>query len=398
MKSFLTTAIIISILSMSNIYAQDMRAEIGGNNASNGFSVINAAGDTLFRVTGEGNIGFGKGNPEYLLDVFQKFGDVARSINLRAGSRPNSDGGSINLYAGDGGTNGDFLGGEINIVGGDGTREGGGSIHILGGNKTLGTPNGMGGSIFIKSGDAPGPSNNHGGNINIETGIGGSGGGNIRLLTGANSMSSGNILIQTGSGPNQGGSISIVTGATQAAVLSLRTTSRYGYCGDIIIEPGDISQEYSGDGGNIQLNPGLGANGGSNGLVLVNGSGTYTGSWTQASDERFKKNIKPLKNSLEQIEQLNPISYELRKDEFPEKKFTDEEQIGLIAQEVEKVIPVLVKTDSDGYKLIDYSKINVLLIEAIKEQQKSIDELRKEIELLKSKSGTELSSSVLTSN
>lgn len=396
MKSILFSAIIISFLSLSNIYAQDMRAEIGGNTASNGFSVINAAGDTLFRVTGEGNIGFGKGNPEYLLDIFQKFGDVARSINLRAGSRPNSDGGNVNIYAGDGGVNGYYRGGEVNIIGGNGNSESGGPIKVISGNAGTGNPNVGGGNIDIISGNAiVGSGSSHGGHINIMTGRGGYGGGNINLTTGLGSQFSGSISLTTAPGI-QGGNI-LLLAQTETSTIQLRTSHPH-FPGDIIIQPGNVSQENSGNGGNIQLNPGLGANGGADGLVLLNGSGTYTGSWTQASDGRFKKNIKPLENSLEQIEKLNPVSYELKKEELPEKKFSDEGQIGLIAQEVEKVLPVLVKTDSEGYKSIDYSKINVLLIDAIKEQQKSINELRKEIELLKSKSDTEVSSSALSSN
>ena len=49
-------------------------------------------------------------------------------------------------------------------------------------------------------------------------------------------------------------------------------------------------------------------------------------------------------------------------------------QIGMIAQEVEKILPELVNTDSDGYKSVEYSRVVAVLIEAMKEQQKTIDE------------------------
>ncbi len=68
-------------------------------------------------------------------------------------------------------------------------------------------------------------------------------------------------------------------------------------------------------------------------------------------------------------------------------------QIGVIAQEIESVIPEVVKTNDEGYKLVDYSKLTVVLIEVMKEQQKMIEELqeknrelqqlKKEIEELK---------------
>ena len=57
-------------------------------------------------------------------------------------------------------------------------------------------------------------------------------------------------------------------------------------------------------------------------------------------------------------------------------------QMGLIAQEVEKVFPEVVLTDNEGYKSIAYSKMVAVLIEAIKEQQEMIEELKLKIETL----------------
>ncbi len=51
-------------------------------------------------------------------------------------------------------------------------------------------------------------------------------------------------------------------------------------------------------------------------------------------------------------------------------------QVGLIAQEVEEVLPEAVGKSPDGYKTVDYEKLVPVLVEAIKEQQKQIDELR----------------------
>ena len=67
----------------------------------------------------------------------------------------------------------------------------------------------------------------------------------------------------------------------------------------------------------------------------------------------------------------------MRVDEFPQKHFISGKQIGLIAQNVEKVIPEIV-SEVDGYKSIDYAKLVPLLIEGIKEQQKQFDEMKKE--------------------
>jgi hypothetical protein len=53
--------------------------------------------------------------------------------------------------------------------------------------------------------------------------------------------------------------------------------------------------------------------------------------------------------------------------------------VGVIAQEVEKVLPQLVHDRENGYKGVDYAKLTGLLIEAIKEQQKQIDDLKSKL-------------------
>ena len=112
-----------------------------------------------------------------------------------------------------------------------------------------------------------------------------------------------------------------------------------------------------------------------------------TGFISACSDFRFKKQIMPLENSLEKILKLNGVSYYWKGDEFPERNFSDEKQIGLIAQEIEKVYPELVFTDKDGYKSVDYSRLTPILIEAIKELKKEnellADRLQKEIAEIK---------------
>ena len=62
--------------------------------------------------------------------------------------------------------------------------------------------------------------------------------------------------------------------------------------------------------------------------------------------------------------------------------FTEANQMGFIAQEVEKVFPELVFTDKQGYKAVDYPKIMPVLVEAIKDQQVQINELKQKLENL----------------
>jgi len=95
------------------------------------------------------------------------------------------------------------------------------------------------------------------------------------------------------------------------------------------------------------------------------------------SDSRFKKDIIRLNNSLENILSLNWYSYIF--------KSTWKKDIWLIAQEVEEVYPDLVHTWNDWYKSVQYQNLVAPLIEAIKAQQVQIDNLQKEIEVLKNK-------------
>jgi len=92
------------------------------------------------------------------------------------------------------------------------------------------------------------------------------------------------------------------------------------------------------------------------------------------SDLRLKKDIKPLKSALSTLGKLQGKSYRWKDNNEPD--------IGLIAQELEKVIPELVKTDNKGYKSIVYQKLTAVLIEAVKEQQQEINNLSDRIAML----------------
>ena len=117
--------------------------------------------------------------------------------------------------------------------------------------------------------------------------------------------------------------------------------------------------------------------------LTVNGTAwCSSGAWT-GSDIRWKKNISAIGNTLPGVLNLEAVNYNLRTDEFPEMGFESTSQIGLIAQDVEKVFPLLVNTDRNGYKAVAYDKLSAVLVEAIKEQQKQIESQQKEIDELK---------------
>jgi trimeric autotransporter adhesin len=97
------------------------------------------------------------------------------------------------------------------------------------------------------------------------------------------------------------------------------------------------------------------------------------------SDEKFKKNIKPIDKPLEKVMTLEGKTYNWRKDEFKDKDFTNELQYGLIAQEVQKVIPSLVIQSENGELSMNYIGLIPVLIEAMKEQQTQINDLKSRI-------------------
>jgi trimeric autotransporter adhesin len=97
------------------------------------------------------------------------------------------------------------------------------------------------------------------------------------------------------------------------------------------------------------------------------------------SDIRYKKDIEPLQNSLSKILQLNSVSYYFKTEAFKEKNFTNSKQVGLIAQELERIYPEMVSTDKDGYKNVNYTQLIPVLIEGIKTLQKEIDDLKQKI-------------------
>jgi hypothetical protein len=106
------------------------------------------------------------------------------------------------------------------------------------------------------------------------------------------------------------------------------------------------------------------------GVVKINGQ------FFIVSDGRFKKNIEPLQTALDKVMNLKGVRYEWNeKNGFGKRK-----EIGFIAQDVESVIPELVHTDDKGYKSVAYDKLAPVLVEAIKEQQKTIAEKSKIID------------------
>jgi hypothetical protein len=113
-------------------------------------------------------------------------------------------------------------------------------------------------------------------------------------------------------------------------------------------------------------------------MLYVQGNAYSTGSWS-SSDARFKKNIFQIDHSLDKIMNIRGTTFEFRNDEFKDYQFAEGPQFGFIAQELENVFPEVVKTDSNGYKSVNYSSMIPVLLEAVKEQQGIIEKMENEI-------------------
>ncbi|MES1215175.1 MAG: tail fiber domain-containing protein [Bacteroidota bacterium] len=131
------------------------------------------------------------------------------------------------------------------------------------------------------------------------------------------------------------------------------------------------------NGGNV----GIGTN--APGMKLtVNGNILAYGSITP-SDIRYKKNLVPVNNALKKLMSISGYYYSFKANEFPDMGFDTKKQIGVIAQDVEKVAPEVVITLQNGYKAVDYPKLIPLMIEGMKEQQQMIEKQQMQIDELK---------------
>jgi hypothetical protein len=91
------------------------------------------------------------------------------------------------------------------------------------------------------------------------------------------------------------------------------------------------------------------------------------------SDRRFKQNITPIASALDKVTKLQGVTFTWNTKEYPRRFFCEGTQIGLIAQDVETVIPEVVLTDKEGFKSVAYDKLSAVLLEAVKELKKQMN-------------------------
>jgi len=134
-------------------------------------------------------------------------------------------------------------------------------------------------------------------------------------------------------------------------------------------------------GGDIKIEKSLGVGVAANGTT---GRADFSNDVVafSTSDKRLKENIKPLNQALDKVLKISGVEFDWKELTEEEKKTihgNEGHDVGVIAQEIEKVLPEVVHTRDNGYKAVKYEKIVPLLIEAIKEQQEQINELKEKL-------------------
>lgn len=114
-----------------------------------------------------------------------------------------------------------------------------------------------------------------------------------------------------------------------------------------------------------------------NGNVFVNGDFIATGDVIgfYSSDERLKTQIQPIGNALSKVESLDGVTFDWNTEARNSRPHRTRREAGVLAQQVERVLPEVVGTGIDGYKSVDYDKLVPLLIQAIKELSDKVKKL-----------------------
>jgi hypothetical protein len=266
----------------------------------------------------------------------------------------------------------------------DSTTIGNSAIVQAGGKVAIGT-NGPAATLHVVGANAGGSANavmalkvsgGQGGSLSNAGGTGGSGG-SLQLISG---------LGGAGGGFGGGGASMLLTGGNggRCVPASTRCAPLGGNGGSILLQPG-ISGGSGGRPGNVVIASG----GGHVGIATASPSATFeigpggstlADAWTTRSSARFKTNVQPLFGALAKLTQLQGVSYD--------SKLSGKHEIGMIAEDVERVLPQIVSRDGETNEVqgIDYSRLSALLVEALKTQQSEIDSLKQRLQELESSS------------
>lgn len=360
-----------------------------GMNGSGGAYILNdetnslnlgAGGSTDMTISSAGNVGIGTTTPSYPLDIagssnppiVRVLGGLTTNAYLGV---PNG----INTF--DGITGLDLIGDEIGVLG---VSNGSSSSDNFG---VMGWSNGWGGRFESSSG----------GYVNL-------GGSDENLESFSGTTSAGNGVTHSEFTGTVSSDIYAYYGkSTPAAYYGIGGYFSGGYRGSYGIATvsgtgfryGAYGMAGYGTSTNYGVYGNISGSAGTNYAVYASGNLAYTGSLISISDAKFKSNVEEIPNAIATLQKINGKSYLYNTESYPAMNLSDGVHYGFIAQELEQVLPNLVsenvhpgspdskEEDAVEYKGINYIEMIPILVEAIKEQQEIIEELKNEINQLK---------------
>jgi len=173
----------------------------------------------------------------------------------------------------------------------------------------------------------------------------------------------------------------ISTGLDSLALVAWDDARTVGTNAFHIIRNGSTISELTLSGNSISLlggNVGIGVTSPQRLLHVGGAAGNTTGVWDNLSDARLKDDVADIKGALDKVLKLRGVTFRWKD---PSRLGAENgPRMGLVAQEVETVVPEWVKTDSEGYKWLSKEGVEALLIEAVKEQQVQLEQQRAQID------------------
>ena len=184
-----------------------------------------------------------------------------------------------------------------------------------------------------------------------------------RTIGGVSFNGSANINLP---GVNAAGTQNTTGRANEVLVNNIGTNSAY----NVLFHVGSDTVAQDSGSSQFTYNP-------STNLLHIGGSITSSGDITAflSSDVAFKENISPISQALEKVGLISGYEFDWKDHKDPQ-VIGKGHDVGIIAQEVEKVLPEVVTTRENGKKAVNYQKIIPLLIESIKELKSELDDLK----------------------
>jgi hypothetical protein len=350
---------------------------VGRSSASAEGGIPGSTFAASFTVRGDGNVGIGTSSPSQKLDVAGNAnitgnttvtgnsyvsGNVGigtsspHPLAVKAGAASNSPLLGFYSQAGADKYNFSLSGGGLNL---SESGVAGGRLFVQdGGNVGIGT-------------SSPGQKLDVNGNANV--GGGATIGGDVGI--GTASPQAGLHLDRPESGSSTALGVLLGGGSSGNPSLELRGSGKTPYIDFVENTNLDYSTRLLSTGGTLNLNYG-GTAGAKPAYIFNVGGGIQCTAFSNTSDARFKQHVRPLTSALAGVLALRGVRYDWNPLGVQHGGTAGVEQVGLLAQEVEKIYPELVTTGADGYKAVNYAQLAPVLIEALKEQQQQIEALK----------------------